>query len=83
MTKNNNLRPVEKLCKETKTPGYVFEGVKVFKGWATGKEVTEKDFCTAVKEFLAEPAGGITAVSHRKTLRDKSKEPADKPDIKD
>lgn len=49
---------IEELKIKHETPDSVFEGVKVAKGWKTGKVVTEDAYEEAVREFNKSPIDG-------------------------
>lgn len=52
------LKPVEAWADGKQTDAAILEGVKAFKGWKTGKSVTEAEFDAAVKAFCKAPADG-------------------------
>lgn len=46
---------IEVLKEKYKIPSSIFEGVKVLKGWAAGKQILEKEYQDAVELFLKAP----------------------------
>lgn len=53
---DEKLFSIEELGKKIRP--YIFEGVKEYKLWATGKKVSKKDFEDALKAFLKSSSGG-------------------------
>lgn len=50
-TKKAELFDVSELKEKKGTDDATFEGVKAFKGWSSGKAVSEAEYDKAVKEF--------------------------------
>ncbi|MBN2546565.1 MAG: hypothetical protein JXB50_12265 [Spirochaetes bacterium] len=48
----NEIKKIEDWKKELKTPGYIFSGMKAYNDFAEGKELTKKEYETAVCNFL-------------------------------
>ena len=51
-------KPVEAWAEHKATDAATLAGVKAFKGWKTGKSVTEAEYDAAVKAFCKAPADG-------------------------
>lgn len=51
-------RTIEAHAKENQISESVVAGIKAMQKWATGKEVTEKEFEAALSAFLESPIGG-------------------------
>ncbi len=51
-------RAVEEWAKEANTPTWALAGLKVRKGWATGKVVTRQEYEKALQDFLSGPMNG-------------------------
>ena len=49
---------IEQLAEQLNTPIAVLSGVKALRNWANGKEVSEREYRQAVKDFLEDPIGG-------------------------
>ncbi len=52
---NAVIESIEVLKEKHNISDAVFAGMKVYKGWAEGKKVTEKEFLEAKNEFLGAP----------------------------
>lgn len=48
---------IEALKNKSKTSEPVYSGTCTAKGWGPGKQVTEEEYNTAVKEFCTAPMG--------------------------
>lgn len=52
------LKKIEEWKVELETKNYVFAGAKLHNGWADGKSLTQSEYESGIKKFLAAPAGG-------------------------
>ncbi|SKC68282.1 hypothetical protein [Maledivibacter halophilus] len=52
MKAKTNLTSIEELKKKHKISQPVYIGLKIYKKWADGKKVSEKEFLDAAKKFL-------------------------------
>jgi len=50
-------REIELLARERGTDSASLAGLMAFKGWTSGKSVSEKEFDAALKSFLSTKAG--------------------------
>ena len=54
---NENAKEIEVLAREKETSLEHLAGLMTFKGWTSGKSVSEKEFDAALKSFLSARAG--------------------------
>ncbi|MFZ5826504.1 MAG: hypothetical protein ACOY94_19600 [Bacillota bacterium] len=54
----DQLRTIEDLAKQAKTPDWVLAGAKVHYGWGAGKKMTEQEYRKAISRWLGSPIGG-------------------------
>lgn len=51
----SELKSIEEWARESQTPSWAFEGLKIRQNWAAGKTVTKQEYQQALKAFLTGP----------------------------